>query len=1230
PQGGLYFQQLGCTLVGALDEESFVQAWRQTTEHHSVLRTSFVWEGLEEPLQVVERRVELSIERADWCGLDAAEQEQRLASYVASDRARGFDLLRAPLERVTLLRTGEMEHRLVWSHHHLVLDGWSVPLLIREVFDRYTALCQGRAVVPSPARPFRSYLEWLDRQDLGEAESYWRRSLAGVAAPTPLGIDRSNTAPESAAGAQPIERRVLPAGVTSALGALARRHRLTLATLVQGAWALLLSRYSGEPEVVFGTVCSGRPAELDGVERMLGVFINTLPARVAVPGAAPLLGWLEDLQHQQLEMRKYEFSPLAEVQRWSEVPAGRGLFDSIFSFENYPVDEGLLQEGGVGLQIGGVESHEATSYPLTVVATPQTPFLLSVLYDPWRLTRPAVMLLLRHLEALLAAMAHDPGQSLEAVPSLTSPERQQILVEWNDSERPQHTAATFEELFAEQARRTPQAVAASDGGESLTYRQLDDRSGRLAGELARRGIGPEVLVAVLGERGLPMLTALLAILKAGGAYLPLDPRHPRQRQRLLLERSNAALVLASRRFSSTLDLPCPPVVEIESLSAVTGAVAERSRLQPSLAYVLYTSGSTGVPKGALVEHRGMLNHMQAKIEDLGLTATDIVAQTAALTFDISVWQLLAALLVGGRVQIASDEVTQDPRRLLAWVAAEGITILEIVPSVLGSMLGESAAAQPPLPRLRWLVITGEACPPELCRQWLRHHPDVPLLNAYGPTECSDDVTHHPIREAPPAGARSVPVGRPVRNLRLHVFDRGLRPVPAGVAGEIYIGGLGVGRGYLRDAGRTAEAFVPDELAARPGERLYRTGDVGRRHAEGTVDFLGRVDHQVKVRGQRIELGEIESVLAEHPGVREAVVLAREDRQGHVRLVAYVVEDCGPLVPPAELERDLVDQWQSVFDEAYSREDVATSEAEISPRVWTDSHTGLPLPADEIRECIEDSVARLRALRPQRVLEIGCGTGILLWRLAPECAEYWGTDLSPAVLAALRRRVEGHRAELPEVRLLVRAADDFQEIPEDWFDVVILNEVVQYFPDVEYLVRVLEGAVARLAPGGFLFAGGVRNQVLIEAFHASVELDRSAVEASLAGLRQRILLQVAREKELLIAPELWRTLPHHLPEIAEVGIELKGGRALNELTKFRYDVVLHKAGAASHGTAPVADVRWLDWESEGLTVAMVRRRLREEGPEAMGIQGVPNARLLGETETLALLADGAGPATVGEL
>ena len=1264
PESGIYVEQFSWEIQGAIDSAAFTQAWQRIIDRHPALRTSFVWEEIDEPLQVVHRRAALPLTHDDWSGLPPDEQQARLDAFLRDDRRRGFELGAPPLLRLRLIILAPDCYQFTLSCHHLVIDGWSLAIVLKEFLTLYEALRAGRQITLPRRRPYRDYIAWLQRQDLAAAEVYWRQTLAGFTAPTPLIAGRTT-------GEVAFEELTctIAASTMGVLQALVQQHQLTMNTLVQGIWALLLSRYSGEHDIVFGATVAGRSPELAGVQDMVGLFINTLPVRVRVEPGHDLLAWLQQILDHQIEARQYEYTPLVQIQGWSAVPRGTALFESLVVYENYPVDDSLVTQNG-SLMFRHARAIERGNDPLIATFSLDSTLRIRLIYNRGRIDTATAERLLGHLRTLLEQIADNPRRSLGELSILTPEERRQIVKTWNASERPFPNASAFAQLFEAQVARTPNATAVCAGAAYLSYVTLNRRSNRLARVLREHGVRPNTVVALLAERGPDLLTAILAVFKAGGAYLPLDPNHPAQRYSQILDQSRCPLVLAASALEDALtpalaglpDGERPTVLAIEPLldDGRRGADDDRN-LEPratprDLAYVIFTSGSTGLPKGAMVEQQGMINHLYAKITDLALSDTDCVAETASQCFDISVWQFLAALLVGGQVRIYPDEVAFDPWQLLAHVEQDGVTILETVPSLLRAMLEHvvETSERPKLVALRWLLATGEALPPDLCRQWLRSYPAIPLLNAYGPTECSDDVTHYPLAQAPSAEELHVPIGRPVANMRLYVLDTRMEPVPVGVAGEIYVGGIGVGRGYLNDPARTAERFIPnpftdfglpildfglgatDDPIQNPkskiqnGARLYKTGDLVRQRPDGALIFLGRIDDQVKLRGFRIELGEIETVLRQHPAVHEAVVVDREDRPGDVSLVAYVVPNADYQPPDDQAgehawQAEQVARWQTIYDDAYSQ-NASSQDPTFNTSSWNSSYTSLPLLEAEMREYVNRTVERVLALRPQRVLEIGCGMGLLLFRIAPHTVQYCGTDISPVALSHVERHLASAPGPLPPVKLLQQEADDFSGIVSGSLDTVVLNSVVQLFPSMDYVVRVLEGAVRMVRPGGAVFIGDVRSLPLLETFHTSVQVYRADSELPKAELRWRVRRGVARDKDLIIDPAFFFALKQHIPAISHVQIQLKRGRYHNEFTRFRYDVTLHVEAADSDGVEQTA----LDWREHALTVDELRRLLEEDAPEALYIRRVPNARLRADLLAQAWLADGLGSETVGEL
>jgi amino acid adenylation domain-containing protein/non-ribosomal peptide synthase protein (TIGR01720 family) len=885
-----YQVQLAWKIEGRLDVPRFRRAWAEAARRHAILRTSFAWEGLRRPMQVVHPAAELEWMVGDWAGLPAAAHPAALDAYLAADREAGFRLDEAPLMRCGVFGTGESGAWFVWSHHHLLLDGWACSRVAAEVFRLYHAWTEGgdasAGAAPGRVRPYRDYIGWLARQDRGAAERYWRGVLSGFGAPTPLAADRP-AAPGVPARPARLER-TLTAERSAALEGLARRAGVTLNTVLQGAWGLLLARYGGEDDVVFGTTVSGRPAGLDGVEEMVGLFINTLPVRVRVRGEARLGEWLAGLQRAQAEAREYEYAPLAAVQGWSEVPGGTPLFESLFVFENYPAARGG-DAHAAALRVADARAVEWTSYPLTLVTGPGARIQLSLAYDRARFDDGTAERLLGHFERILEQAAEAGDRRVSDLSPLDEDERRHALEAWNQTDAAFPAHQTLHALVEAQAARTPLAPAVTFEGASLTYAELNERANRLAHHLIGLGVGPEVRVGLCMERSLEMVTSILAILKAGGAYVPLDPDYPAERLAYMLEDSAVPVLLTGQAGRDTL--PAREGTEVIALDARRAAIGREPAGNPrtgvtpaNLAYVIYTSGSTGRPKGVMNAHRGVVSRLCWMQAEYGLSAADVVLQKTPFSFDVSVWEFLWPLMAGARLAVARPGGHRDPEYLCEEIEREGVTTLHFVPSMLQPFVETAGPGR--CPTLTRVICSGEALSPVQAERFHdRFAAPAALHNLYGPTEAAVDVTHW---ACPRARQETVPIGRPVWNTRLYVLDAALRPVPTGVPGELYIGGVQVARGYLGRPALTAERFVPDPFARDSGARLYRTGDRARRRADGAIEYLGRLDAQVKIRGFRIEPGEVEAALGRHPGVRECAVVVREDAPGDRRLAAYVV------------------------------------------------------------------------------------------------------------------------------------------------------------------------------------------------------------------------------------------------------------------------------------------------------------------------------------------------------
>ncbi|HVY05093.1 MAG TPA: amino acid adenylation domain-containing protein [Burkholderiales bacterium] len=898
PGSGVDIEQIVVDLPEMVDITSFRCAWRDAMQRHAVLRTALRWDRTAQPLQEVFAQVDLPWQLLDWSEISVDCVQERTDRFLVEDRKRGFDLTRAPLFRLALLRIDRSRFRLVWSVHHAILDGRSFGLLLEDVFENYDARLRKREYVWPATRPYRDYIDWLHKDKPADDESFWRAALQGFLAPTPLVIDRVLT-PIADSARKATVQATLTNETTERLRQLADSGGISLNIVVQGAWALLLHRYSGEEDIVFGAVRANRGSSVEGAEAMIGLFVNTLPMRVTVSQGATLVAWMQEIHRRWIEMRQHGHASLATIQTWSEVPAGLPLFHSTVMFDHQDLDGRMRQQSASRWSNRRIRTFSQTNYLLDLAAYGGDRLQLQIDFDRGRIDCSSATRMLGHLRTLLEGMADNPRALLGELPLLTQAEYRQLAVEWNDTTADYPANTLLHEMFERQCELTPDAVEVICGERLLTNRELEARSNQLARFLQGRGVGPDVLVAICLDRSLEMVIGILAILKAGGAYVPLDPALPDERVDHILAETKAPVVLTQVAFRGRfpaddgraicLDSDWPLISREDARRPSSGAVAQ------NLAYVIYTSGSTGRPKGVMVSHAAICNHMHWMKRAHGLHADDVELQKAPFGFDASVWEFFAPLMSDAHLVMARPEEGLDPACLAEAIGAHRISTLQVVPSQLRMLLDEPEFRKFGT-SLRRVYCGGEQLTRDLCEAFRANLPQATLYNMYGPTEGAIDSTCWtcPQGDIPDI----VPIGKPIDNVRVYVVDPQMQLLPIGIPGELLVGGAGLARGYLNDPALTARRFLPDPF--RPGGRVYRTGDRVRYLPDGNLEFLGRLDHQVKIRGFRIEPGEIEAIIAAHPDVKEAVVVAHAFAPDDVRLLAYAVSDN----PPADLAEQL--------------------------------------------------------------------------------------------------------------------------------------------------------------------------------------------------------------------------------------------------------------------------------------------------------------------------------------
>ncbi|HEY0577545.1 MAG TPA: amino acid adenylation domain-containing protein [Pseudonocardia sp.] len=889
----VYRYQLELEIDGPLDPGLLRRCADLLLDRHPALRTAFLAEETDEPVGVVLDGLGMPWQQVDLSGRPDAERSSALRALVVGERTRPFPLDRAPLLRLLLVRLGEARFRLVFTNHHIVLDGWSVPVLLRELFTLYGA--GGDPAALPPTRPFRDYLAWLAGRDQAEARARWRTALAELAGPTLL-------APGGILADLPVRRPVPVDQVLSAgLVGLAREHGVTVNTVLQVLWALVLGTLTGRRDVVFGATVTGRPAELAGADSMVGLFINTVPVRIRLAPRETAAELLERVQREQARLLDAQYLGLAELQR----DAGYApLFDTLMVFESYPsggLDELLAR---VGLAVRPAAARDATHYPLVLVAAPGDPLSVALKYQPGALSAERVDGIAARFVDLARRLVADPGRRLAELPAITGAEASE-LARWNDTAAPV-TDATLVDLVERMVTANPEAPAMRWAGGVLTYRELDRRANRLAHRLREHGVDAEARVGLHLPRSPELVLAMLAVLKAGGAFVPLEPDWPPPRVQAVAADAGVVAVCAAGPVVFSLgDVPviqvgpAGPGTEAEGTGSGADTAPARRIDGEQLAYVIYTSGSTGTPKGAMIRHRSIANRMTWQRDLLGFGPGDAALFKAPLAFDISINEIFLPLTTGAALVIAPPGAERDVESLVELITKERVSFCYLVASMLAAML-ELPGFGSVAPRHVWCG--GELLTPELFARFRAEvgaEMDATVYHGYGPAEATVGVTSEVYR--PGFGRDGATIGRPNPNTRIQVLDEFLRQTPPGVVGELYVGGLLLGRGYVGDPGRTAERFVADPFGA-PGERLYRTGDLAAWLPDGRLRFAGRADNQVKIRGMRVEPEEIESVLATHPAIAQAAVIAPTDATGAPRLVGFYTPRGPEHAPVEELRR----------------------------------------------------------------------------------------------------------------------------------------------------------------------------------------------------------------------------------------------------------------------------------------------------------------------------------------
>ncbi len=1186
------------------------QSYNEAVRRHEALRTTFrSINGI--PVQVIAETLHLPMTFQDLRHLPKAERESEALRIATAEARLPFNLAHGPLVRTSLIQLGDADYLLLLSMHHIISDGWSMDVFANEIKVLYRAFCFGEPS-PLPELPIQYadfavwQRQWLTGEVLESQLSYWRKQLGDL--PTlQLPTDRPRPSVVSYRGAR--HRFEVDDALCEKVKFLSKQEDVTAFMTLFAAFQVLLHRYTGQEDLVVGVPIANRNRE--ELQNLIGFFVNSLVLRTDIsgnPAFRELLARVRQLAIDAYAHQELPFEKLVEELNQERDLSRNPLFQVSFQLFNVqPSSDDLLSVFTVE---AGVASFDLR-FDLLLGPNGLNGFFeySTDLFDAETITH-----LSKQFVTLLQSITDNPELRVSELRLLSDAERQQLVVDWNRTERPYAADACVHQLVESWANKTPEAPAVSCDREKLSYAELNQRAHRVAECLRRRKVRASSIVAVCMERSSAMVVAILGVLKAGAAYLPLDPAYPKRMLAFMLRDSGAQVLLTSRDLSERAPLDQCEALFMDATEIERGSDAGDSwtNAPEDLAYVIYTSGSTGKPRGVEVQHRSLMNLVSWHQDEYKVTESDRATQVAGPAFDASVWELWPYLTAGASIYVLSDETRNSSEALIDCFIKHGITI-SFLPTALAEMVMETS--WPAGLQLRALLTGGDKL-----HRAPRRNLSFPLINHYGPTE-NTVVTTRALVE--PGDNATPSIGRPISNVRVYVLDSHMNPSPVGVPGELFIAGDSLAAGYRNLPDLTAGKFIRDPFSSVAGSRLYSTGDRVRYRADGNLEFLGRLDEQVKIRGFRVEPGEIESVLTQHRAVRESVVVAREDKPGDVRLVAYVVSQPVERIESSddavvEWERDQTKRWERLYDETYAQSAHKTDPT-FNITGWNSSYTGEPISAGEMREQVEATVARIKALRPQRVLEVGCGTGLLLFRLAPECHQYCATDFSSMVV----EQVKDQLGTLQHVSVWQAAADDFSKIEAGAFDLIILNSVVQYFPGPSYLERVLRGAVTALRPGGHLFVGDVRNLDLLEAFHASVELNQAQGGVRRESVQQEVLRRMRQEPELVVAPEFFATFASRVGGMADVEVQIKRGCFSNELTRFRYDAVI-EVGGASGPTLPQQE---LSWGMVG-TLTNLRAEIERRRTDVLLVRGVPNKRVAQAAAAAAWINGQEGPETAG--
>ena len=1225
PQSYTYNLSFAVRIYSHLELAILQQTFEVLKNRHPMLRSTFPKFGQEIVRQVHQNQP------LDFLEIDASSwNEDELYTKVLESHRLPFALETKPVMRIRWFTGSEKNHILLLTIHHIAWDGWSMSSIVKEIPEIYEAQKAGVKVsLPQIDKSYQDYVNWQRNLLAGtEGErlwNYWQQKLAGDLPVLNLLTDKPRPPIQTYNGAAYALK--LPQELTEQLKALAQEAEATLYMVLLAAFQILLSRYTSQEDILVGSPTFGR-SKPEFVP-IVGYFVDQVVMRGNLSGNPCFKDFLSQVRQTVIEAlahQDYPFSLLVQRLQLEQDSSRSPLFQAYFILQNFQgaqnVQKMLSSRKKTVVNWGQWEvepfalAQYESLFDLTLELIEEDSSMQGFLkYNTDIFDEQTIARMASHYQTLLTGIINNPQQNLGQLPLLGDVEQQQLLGDSNNTVREYPEDKCMHQLFEEKVKQTPDAVALIFGDRRLTYQELNERANQLAHYLQDLEVKAEVLVGLCIDRSIEMLVGLLGILKAGGAYVPIDPSYPQQRLAYMLEDSAVPVLLTTESLLEVIPEHQAKTVcldrDWQTIASHSQENLDRVVTPENRAYVIYTSGSTGKPKGVEIYHQSLVNFLVSMNSYLELTNLDTFNGITTISFDIAALELYLPLIVGASVALVPREIAIDGNRLLPQLLASGATVMQATPATWKMLLTAGLSNH----KLDVKLLSGgEALPAGLAHQLLEVGKE--LWNVYGPTEATIWSTIYKVGDRLKSTKDShviTPIGRPIANTDIYILDSYLQPVPIGVPGELHIGGTGLARGYLKRSELTQERFIANPFgnlqAQSQNSRIYKTGDLARYLPDGNIEYLGRIDNQVKIRGFRIELGEIESTLTKHPEVQEAVVIIHPERLIDKPLIAYIVPNFRGEDPnsrksinQAQSERLLL--WQQLRNKIYEQT-IIDEGANFNPLIWRDSYTGDPFPEEDMSQWLDYTIERIICAKPDRVLEIGCGTGMLLFKIAPHTSKYYGTDISDKAISYIKEQLKTLDGNWSHVQVYNQPAQDFQALEKESFDAVILNSVIQYFPSIEYLVGILENAVKLVTPGGRIFIGDVRNLRLLETFHTDLLLSQAADEQKIEDVWQQVQKKLKEEEELVIDPDFFQALQQYLPQISQVEIQLKRSRADNEITKFRYDVILH---VGKEVLSPSCSHELLNWQQEELTLSSVQQILAQKQPEILIIKDIPNARL----------------------